>query len=393
MKIGYSYWGYLGDVKYDKDGNVVSTPDGNAFYSWSIINELQGQGHEVIQVMPDRDAVGYKLRDQPSIFDSWCTFCRLGAYTDMKKMYKEDIDWSTMTREKLFSIWDKNGLNKCKFILHEWRMFIPGRNDDKSIQPDFYIQERLIEYCTKHNIILIIFDLDYKIDVMEFNRLKNMNNKTYLFELGYKWEDVRHAEHVEIPFDFNFINRFSVKDINQCTKNLVYIGNRYERDWCIDKYIPTEISGVRVFGNWNESGRDSKERWPEIEFCSRLQTKDMHYEYSTSLCTILLAKEEYLKHSFMTARILESVFYGCVPLFIEEYGQDCIEKYAGIYANDLTVHSKSDVIDMIYWLKYNESYRKQCISYLRKHLEFMDVRNFVKKIQDVLQKEEERYIV
>ena len=45
--VGYFYWGYLGDKKFDKNGNEVSTPDGNAFYSWSIIKALQDAGHLV----------------------------------------------------------------------------------------------------------------------------------------------------------------------------------------------------------------------------------------------------------------------------------------------------------------------------------------------------------
>ena len=51
----------------------------------------------------------------------------------------------------------------------------------------------------------------------------------------------------------------------------------------------------------------------------------------------------------MTARIIEAVFYGCVPLFIEEYGEDCIKKYAGIYSQDLTVSTKSDIINIVYY--------------------------------------------
>ena len=57
-KCGYSYWGFLGDTKMDKDGNLLSTPDGNAFYSWSIIRQLQKDGYVVVQVMPDRDRTG-----------------------------------------------------------------------------------------------------------------------------------------------------------------------------------------------------------------------------------------------------------------------------------------------------------------------------------------------
>jgi hypothetical protein len=404
MKIGYSYWGYLGDVKYEDGGNIASTPDGNAFYSWSIIKELQNRGNEVIQIMPDRDAAGYKIHKE-ELFRSWCSFDRFKAYTNMIKIYNTMLDFASMTKEELFSIWDKNKLNECSIILHEWRMEIDGRNDLKTkslaakgdvrcYQPDLFIQECLFEYCKKYNIPVIIFDLDYKISLdMIYDIADNYAydiNHLYLFELGYKWKAWPNAFHVEIPFDFSHINDLDVDCFKTNTKNLVYIGNRYERDWCIDKYIPTEINGVKVFGNWNESGRDSKERWPNIDFGSRLQTKDMLYEYNTSLCTILLAKEEYLKYSFMTARIIEAIFYGCIPLFIEEYGEECIKKYAGDLANDLTVHSKADVIDLIYHFKEHKDTRKEYIKYLRRHLNFMDVKNFVNKIEEVLIEEDKR---
>ena len=32
-KVGYSYWGFLGDVKMNSNCDIISTPDGNAFYS------------------------------------------------------------------------------------------------------------------------------------------------------------------------------------------------------------------------------------------------------------------------------------------------------------------------------------------------------------------------
>ena len=54
-KVGYSFWGFLADIKMDKDLRILSTPDGNAFYSWSIIKELQSREYTVINVMPDRD--------------------------------------------------------------------------------------------------------------------------------------------------------------------------------------------------------------------------------------------------------------------------------------------------------------------------------------------------
>ena len=54
MRIGYSYWGFLGDHKVF-GGREVSTPDGNSTYSWSIVHEALEHGHEVWMMQQDRD--------------------------------------------------------------------------------------------------------------------------------------------------------------------------------------------------------------------------------------------------------------------------------------------------------------------------------------------------
>lgn len=387
MKIGYSYWGYLGDTKYDSDGRVASTPDGNAFYSWSIIHQLLKDGHDVYQVMPDRDAVGY-AKERDYLFYSWCQGPRLNAYKSMFRCCDAGVDWNKMTKQDVFDMWNTNGLCQCSVILHEWRMLINGRNNVRSLQPDYFIQDCLIEYCNIYNIKLIIFDLDYKLTSECIGKIFcDCRNEIHIFELGRKWAGYKNSHHVKIPFSFDYIDEFQLKRENGLNKqNLVYVGNRYERDWCIDKYIPTELSNVTVYGNWLESDRDSEDRWPNINFGPRLQTGDMRGVYVNALTTVLFAKQDYLKYEFMTARILEAVFYGCIPLFIEEYGERCIKEYAGIYAHDLTVHSKSDIINISQFIKYHDSYRRNCLAYLRERLKFMDVKNFTSVIYDIVRK-------
>lgn len=397
MIVGYSYWGYLGDTKYDVNGNVASTPDGNAFYSWSIINGLLKAGDKVIQIMPDRDYVGFE-KEQDVLFSSWCTNERLNAYKSMVKMPKES-EMKLVSKGSIFEIWNKNRLKDCDVILHEWRMPIPGRNtfstrfvaerhndsvDYKNYQPDYFIQECLCEYCSLYKIPMIIFDLDYKLTGEMLDELPNKDN-IFIFELGYKWEGGKNSMHVEIPFDFDRIFDIPVANTGMLQNNIIYVGNRYERDWCIDKYVPTELNDVVVYGNWLESNRDSKTRWPNIEFGRRLQTKEMVSVYNNSVCTLLLAKKEYVENNFMTARIIESIFYGCVPLFIEEYGEECINRYAGIYSSLLTVSSKSDVIERTLMFKYNKDLRVGVIYYLRDLLAgFMDAKYFVEDIHNVL---------
>lgn len=401
---GYSFWGYLGDIKYDRKGNKASTPDGNAFYSWCIIRELQKRGYNVVQVMPDRDEQGYKIHGD-LLFASWGFADRLQAYIGTKKIpWYEVMDMlrDTKFRDKAIIMtkeWIYDTIKReCKdmeFILHEYRMLIPGRNDEQSIldenwQPDYMIQECLIKFCCEYQKRLILFDLDYKLD---FGWLLEWNNNLCpisIIELGTKWQDRFSSiipyvpmQQVYIPFDFDYINVFDV----DCDRpyNLVYVGNRYERDWCIDKYIPSDLDKCIIYGNWLESARDSHKRWPNLKFGQRLQTFDMRNVYGSSVATILLAKEEYCQYGFMTARIIESIFYGTVPLFIEEYGEKLIEQYAGDYAKFLTVRSKEDVCRKVNELREmsDGAWVEVIIEYLRDRLKFMDVKNFVDILMEV----------
>jgi hypothetical protein len=386
--VGYSFWGFLGDRKYDKDYKEVSTPDGNAFYSWCIINELFGRGQEVVKIMPDRDKYGYELLGK-DLFNSWCREGRSYAYK-----VSRSIDYSNEIFSKvyLFSKWDSIKLYKADYILHEWRMEIPGRNTYSNIdgvqfvvdgwQPDLFIQDCLLEYCRDRGVKLVIFDLDYK---LSNDTARWISGFSKIIELGDKWNNIYGVEskRVSIPFDFTrvdyFINRY-VKS-NRRSNNLVYVGNRYERDWCIDKYLTENLKSVMVYGNWLESDRDSKERWPYINFGKRLQTSEMMDAYTDSVCTILFAKMEYCDYGFVTARIIESVFYNCIPLFIEEYGDDVITRYAGAFKDFLTVRSDEDIIDRYTRLKQQPTLHLDILNYLKKRLRFMDVVYFVDELE------------
>lgn len=381
-KIGYSFWGFLGDTKYDKDKNKLSTPDGNAFYSWSIIKELQRRGNEVSLIMPNRDRFGYEI-EKRNLFSSWIMHSRNYAYMFSNKVFYPD-NINDMTEDDVYRLWDQNHLYDLDLVLHEWRMEIPNRNDiiskgilGASWQPDLFIQNCLIEYCSKNKIKLVIFDLDYKLSESTLEDICKKCNVS-IFELGSKWSKTKFrsiSKQVYIPFDFKFINYFRIKDNPE--NNLIYVGNRYERDWCIDKYIPENLDNTIVYGNWNESGRDSASRWPNINFGHRLQTKEMYEVYSNSVATILLAKEDYCKYGFMTARIIESIFYGTVPLFIEEYGENVIREFAGAACEELIVRNKDDVVDKINKFKNDKTIRKSLIMFLRMYLQFMDVEGFV----------------
>ena len=57
MRMGYSFWGYMADVKLAPDCTVASTPDGNAAYSWALVNGFKNAGYETVRFGIDRDSL------------------------------------------------------------------------------------------------------------------------------------------------------------------------------------------------------------------------------------------------------------------------------------------------------------------------------------------------
>lgn len=381
MKIGYGFWGFLGDKKFNSKGEELSTPDGNAFYSWSIIRALQKAGHEVYALMPDRDAPGI-MKMGKNLFETFATEERYEAYGQTKNY----IDYDNYLGDLISNVHDVEDAiedEEVDVVIWEWRMPIPGRNIDveivsPSFQPDFMLQDKLLNHFKQKHIPVYVFDLDYKVNDEDIEKY----NIAGIIELGNKWINYRKckATSVYIPFGFECINDFEIKDP---TELMVYIGNRYERDWCIDKYIPGNLEGVTVHGNWLESGRDSAQKWPNIKFGKRLQLSEMYEAYSKAAVTPLLAKEEYCKHSFMTARLIEAVFYGCVPLIIEEFdfpnaylANDLVEK--------LTIHSKEELVEKAKYYMEHPDERKEIIRILRHELRQMDAKFFVEDFMNLI---------
>lgn len=377
--VGYFFWGFLGDKKYDYKLNELSTPDGNAFYSWSIINAFAELKDAPVYCMGQkRDAVGFANKRE-ELFSAFAKEDRTTACFRYHECIPVNME---INRENLYKCWDVRK-QILDYVLIEWRWSIQGRNEyvelpdgslviSKDWQPDLFIMNCLIDWCNENNIKFVVFDLDYKLTTAD---IKEKNIK-YVIELGNKWKDFKQVKSMQvmIPFDFSHINDLPIK--KNLSGNLLYVGNRYERDWCIDKYIPNDFDDCMIFGNWKESGRDSESRWQGIKFGHRLQTSEMYEQYSNYATTILLAKKEYCEMEFMTARIIEAVFYGCLPLFIEEYGSNLIQTYAGELADSLTVRNEKEVRWTAEFYRSVPERRAEMIKYLRRHLRFMDSKFF-----------------
>lgn len=360
MRIGYSFWGFLGDIKLDEHGHNISSPDGNSTYCWSIIWELQRRGHTVYAMQKDRDTPAWK-RYGSRIFASFSSDKREQAYLDMIKGKKYP---------------------KLDVLLLEWRFIIPGRNDQFNptnmkfngpCEPDLHRQLELLRYYSEKDTKIIIWDLDHKLTKEdEFMWTPHKIFETSVIPRKLYKERTR----VEIPFHIPDLNQFQTLPQNTKYK-LVYIGSRYERDDIITEWIkpvsdvfPEEVI---FYGNWSKTLEDCKKKWPNISYNDRCTVLDFRHIYSEACACPLLAKKSYFETGFITARLWESLLFGTIPIGLKAFRG--INRYCTVVAD------VNNIIDVVHNLSNfdlikRDKLRKENIE----KIEFMDVSYFVNEM-------------
>ena len=105
---------------------------------------------------------------------------------------------------------------------------------------------------------------------------------------------------------------------------------------------------------------------------------DFREVYSTAVACPILAKQSYLESGFVTPRPWEALLFGTIPIGLSSHTD--IEDYVEYIARD--AQDLAECVDtMSVWpLELRDDERRGNIEKLR----FMDVSNFVNKIEDVL---------
>jgi hypothetical protein len=163
-------------------------------------------------------------------------------------------------------------------------------------------------------------------------------------------------------------------------KQLVYIGNQYERDDIIDKYIKDFSNNnpytVRFYGNWKkypDKFQENLKKWPFIQYYDRVSLIDFKGIYNDAVACPLIAKKEYLESGFMTARLIECLYFGTIPIGLSEfYG---IEEYLPYY---LIINEKNNIQDIVDFVSRFD--RNKIALEVANKLKFMDISNFIKKL-------------
>lgn len=300
LRVGYAFHGFLADVR-TKNGLPYSAPDGNYFYSWTILQEFLHRGWKTYSLFPDRDAA-YTQFAHEKAFQCFSQEKRVAAYANTLHVQH------TISTEKIQCQWPELDL-----VLVEWRMpttrnTLPMNHPD--FEPDLLLQQLLIDHYTHTKTPIICIDLDYAMNPSVDDKLF-----TYVFEFGFKRG---HDHHVDFPFDMSEIRQFEMKLPHQC---IAYVGNRYHRDDAFQQFFGTgtEKLSYEVYGNWLEGEKDSAIRWPHIHFHPRAQPYHIRFAYEHATCVPLLLKEAYNLHGFMTPRHLEALLFGTIPVLPQTF--------------------------------------------------------------------------
>lgn len=269
MKIGYSFWGFLGP-------GITDTPDGGRSHRRTLIDGIGSLGHEIVFLQANRDLL--------EAGDDLCD-----AYT-----------------------WD-GGLPGIDVLFLEWRWPIPGRNTTNCGQPshtcDLHRQAELLDHYTyARRTPTLIWDKDLQLPPGHpVRRLPHVTICEAAFHPGPG------AAQLLFPVSDAALAAADPIALAALPRNLplVYVGNQYDRDEHFERYFSPVAATVthQVAGKWTVI-----HRWPHVKFSGRIPFTEVQPLYRRSLTTILLAPDRLARRGQFTQRIFEAVLGGCLPI-------------------------------------------------------------------------------
>lgn len=269
MRIGYSFWGFLGP-------GITNTPDGGRSHRRVLVDGLRARGHDIIFLQPDRD--------------------HLEACTDYSHHY----------------LWDA-GLPDIDVLFLEWRWPIPGRNTTRCGTPghtcDLHRQTELLEhYSLGDRAYTIIWDKDRRLPADD--PLRSHGNVA-VAEAALR--PTPGAWPLLFPVADDVLNNADPVALASQRRDLplVYIGNQYDRDDAFHRFFAPAARHVfhQVAGKWSDT-----RRWPEIAFTGRIPFREVELTYRRAVATVLLLPDRYAAVGQMTQRLAEAVLAGCLPI-------------------------------------------------------------------------------
>lgn len=268
MRIGYSFWGFLGP-------GITDTPDGGRSHRRPLIDGLTSLRHEVMFLQANRDLheASHDLRDRYS--------------------------------------WD-DGLPAIDALFLEWRWPVPGRSTTPCGSPghtcDLHRQDELITHYTRHGTPTIVWDKDLQMPASSPLRSRpNVKVCEAALRPGPG------AESLLFPVADAALDEADPAALAKLPRPLplAYAGNQYDRDEAFAEFFAPAAARFphRVAGKWTRTGT-----WPHVTFTGRCPFPEVRRLHESALATVLLLPGRYARVGQMTQRLPEAVLAGCLPI-------------------------------------------------------------------------------
>jgi hypothetical protein len=269
MKIGYSFWGFLGP-------GITDTPDGGRSHRRPLIDGLIAAGHDIVFLQRNRDLheAGHDLRDQYS--------------------------WG-------------GGFPAIDALFLEWRWPVPGRSTTRCGSPghtcDLHRQDELIAYYTaRRKTPTVIWDKD--LQLKSSSPLRSLPSVA-VCEAAIRPGPDSHG--LLFPVADTALDCADPASLAALPRPLplAYAGNQYGRDEAFSEFFAPAAARFphRVAGKWTRTAH-----WPHVNFTGRCAFPQVRQLHESALATVLLLPGRYARAGQMTQRLFEAVLAGCLPI-------------------------------------------------------------------------------
>lgn len=300
MRIGFSFWGFLGP-------GIVDTPDGGRYWRRAIVDDLARRGHDLVLLQTNRD-----LKE-------------VGQHYPYRWHY---------------------GLPDLDALILEWRWPLPGRNTTRCGEPqhhcDLHRQDEILDHYTRdQRIRTLIWDTDRQLrGGAEIRTLRNVT----VFDIAARPQHGsqvlracmvpdRLLDAVELDQLVHSHRRFS----------LAYVGNQYDRDGAFEEFLVPVAQRVphRIAGKW-----PTHSRWPGLNFTGRCPFEEISAIYRDAVATILIMPERYATVGAVSQRLPEALLQGCLPILPANVGHGVDVVPERLHARD-----GAHALELVRWLE------------------------------------------
>lgn len=321
-KFGLCVWNVWGDDVIDRPDNIDET------ITATMIEWLSQNGY----IKPEEKICQFQVLNDTNYFSGPDAELRGWAYSLMHPVLDE--------------------YPELDYLFVRWRWDLGVENDERLTR-----QRAVLSHYLGTKTKIFIWDDDFKM------------SEPWRARLFGEYENVRFVEisemaHEEpglsyIPYPLKLDKELALSrvlspagtghgDHLDRNLNLVYVGNNYDREEFVDRYISSVASQYRgtvhFYGNWHKYDTRISERYPGIHFHPKVNKSMCSWLYQHAIAVPMLAKNIYFQRGHITPRLYEAVMSGGIPIGFDRF-KNC-EKYFKI-----VVGNSRELSATITWLR------------------------------------------